>query len=149
MCLTTKVKEPLIADKDIPVFKVLGKGRSAYFMDYKYKHGKNIPFGNPDVWPFSPSINYSGKMVYGVDSGYLHAFKVTDILTKKGLKEAFFGKKYGNRKEGKIMRMYIPKGTKYYVDYLNEDVVCARCLVWPRFYFLWNIRRKIRENRGF
>lgn len=125
MCLTTHMKEPLIAEEDIKVYKVLlvtDYGYTApYLQEFYYKKGSNKPTTEGHV--LDPSCDGVYK------EGWLHAY--TSKLEAYYLSLLFF--------PSIIVEMYIPKGAMYFIgdeydklldDYTETDEICASELVW-------------------
>lgn len=124
MCLITHLmKEPLIANEDIKVYKVLRKidcfYKASYNDLYEYEKGVNKP-------KTEGHTNTSG--VY--ERGWLHAYT--------SMSEAY--RLLQHVSNGVIVEMYIPKGARYFVsddydddwgDYIETDEICASALYWP------------------
>ena len=106
--------KPLIAEKDIKVYKVIDvNDRSPYF-NFKY-HKKYHYSCN-----FSKNIVNYGRWYIKINKG-LHSFiKHSEAKIRKAgfLNEDYF----------KIVTMYIPKGSEYYLGD-NGDIV-SNNLVW-------------------
>ena len=119
MCLLTTQLVPYIASEDIPVWKVLNTDNTAYYQSkYTFKHGDNYPLG-----PEKVGVNFEGRAING---GWLHAFNSKTMNRKKISRLMFMPR----RQKFRCVKMYIPKGTKYYVSYDNNEL-CAKCLYWP------------------
>lgn len=138
MCLITVLKKPIVADKDLTVYKILEKRGGVYYAPYKpeYIYGHvNIP-----VIPASEDL-YSGCEVefYGCGStpkkmkgkvitgGYLHAYisykDARETSDKINNEYYYFSQRY------KVVEMTVPKGAKYYQSYDNKEI-CADTLIW-------------------
>lgn len=131
MCLITADKEPLIAEEDILVYKWLSFNKRAPFTGYKYHWGKNVARPCEESWHNAVTVNEDGK--FCINGGWLHAFN------PKTCGEIDFSlfQKSGER----IEKMYIPKGTEYYIGERND--ICAKVLEWrkgPRYILRKNHR---------
>ena len=117
MCLITHQMEPLIAKKDIPVYKIIRIDNSAPFMsEYKYKHGSNKARGFKDV-------HRDNFDIYNiVNGGFLHAYS-----TKHGALGSWF--RESMKPKVKIVKMYIPACAEYYLEKINDEI-CATELLW-------------------
>lgn len=128
MCLVTNSFKPFIAKEKIPVYKVIDiDGFPPYFginvlgeQTYRYKPGLNTADG-----PVKVERSYFGN-TFSVSSGYLHAYNTYVRARVLAKSNAFDGKR-----TFRVIKMYIPKGTKYYVD---EDCgeICSSELFWDK-----------------
>ena len=135
MCLITDSNIPLVAKEDIEVYKVMEVmtdkmgspfGVPPYRPLYHYHPGKNqsseydiTMYGNKPV-KTSPSGQY-----YMVEAGYLHAYDdwyaASHLYTHMLLNS-------GGTATIKIVKMTVPKGTKYFLG--NDNDIAAETLVW-------------------
>ena len=135
MCLITDRNIPLVAEEDIEVYKVMQVmtdktgspfGVPPYRTLYHYHPGKNqssehdiTMYGNEPI-----KTSSSGKY-YGVEAGYLHAY-VNRYAA--GFLHAELLVKSGGTTTIKIVKMTIPKGTKYFLG--NDNDIASEVLVW-------------------
>ena len=105
-------KKPLVAKKDIPVYKVLTiTNEPPYYCRFKYKQG----------------FRYTEKKLGIVVEVHGQYYK---LIGKRGL-HACLNKKAAaahTQYSDKIVKMYIPKGAKYYKG-IDDDVITTD-LVW-------------------
>lgn len=129
MCLISKSRESLIANEDIPCVKVFLKGENGKLMTpFTRKEVMGIEYGKP--------LSAEGEkkivpiVIHGlecesfiIDEGFMHTYKPTEKLL------ADF-KKYIS--EGKVFMSlcYIPKGSNYYEDRLEENTYASDSLVF-------------------
>ena len=139
MCLKTSQIVPLIAERDIPVYKVLlyrNNDQSyyrfpelepiRYFAPYNpaFEYVEGINVANRDYKVSNP-VDNDGIVAYG----WLHAF--LDLKAALNLGKMF-------QKENKYSRymvtcMIIPKGSKYYVS-CDSVEICSDKLYWKPDY---------------
>lgn len=119
MCLIDK-KQFRIAEKDIPIFKVVYKK--------KYSPFRETPlfYHNETEGEANPSLTKEGRYEFG--SGYFHAF-----TTQKYAKE--FIKFFQEQTQPNIFKNtlsivtgYIPEGTRYAIDIYCRNI-CARKMI--------------------
>ena len=127
MCLNSKIKDGLIAEKDIRVYKVVDTlGRAPYHMEYEYVNGENNARGLEMVVGYPNDVTVHG--------GYLHAY--TYKPHAELLQACFNTGVYRYDGDGRVKRdfqvveMYVPKGTKYYPG--DAEDICAKTLVWDK-----------------
>ena len=127
MCLLTTQLVPYIASEDIPVWKVLNTDNTAYYQSkYTFKHGENYPLGEEQE-----NTSCCGPYVSrAISGGWLHAYN-TEIMNRKKISRLLI---MPRSQKFRCVKMYIPKGTKYYVSYDNNEL-CAKCLYWPPLGF--------------
>ena len=139
MCLFSRKQEPKIADKDIPVYKCLSISNLApYVPTYEYHKGMNYakrPTRDITMkfqWNDEDrTVMEDGKVAYVFDDGWLHSLRPIDTpqAMLDWMRTAMrFTFSRNVAKEIKLVKMYIPKGTKYY-EGLDEDY-CSECLEW-------------------
>lgn len=149
MCLKTSQIVPLIADTDIPVYKVLlyrNNNQSyyrfrfpelepiRYFAPYNpaFEYVEGINVANR-IYRLSNPVNNDGIVSYG----WLHAF--LDLKAAINLGKMF-------QKEHKYSRymvtcMIIPKGSEYYVS-CDSVEICSDKLYWKPDYEKWQLIEK-------
>lgn len=136
MCLITDSNIPLVAEEDIEVYKVMEVmtdekgspfGVPPYRPIYRYHPGKNqsseydiTMYGNKPV-KTSPSGRY-----YIVEAGYLHAY--VDLYAASPLHTKVL-QNSGGTTTVKIIKMTIPKGTKYFLGNGGNEIA-SEVLVW-------------------
>jgi hypothetical protein len=112
MCLYSRKKEPLIADRDITCYKVVSIRGGKYYTPcvrrriskrhiigrcLYYAHGKPVVEGS--------YYTFSGIRIFAVGKGFIHTYGRVDVeFSKMGV----------NRE---VYECIIPKGTEYYKDY--------------------------------
>lgn len=127
MCLLTRQRKYLVAEKPITVYKVLKKDGTSPFRKQKYSHGTNVAEGNPLISEtFHSRCGYDSIgfakpfKVYEITSGWLHSFTTfydavkyfeSDILCYN------------------FIKMIIPKGAKYYIS-SDGTTICSNKLFW-------------------
>lgn len=140
MCLYTYNTNPLVAQEDIPVFKVLIKIDGKFYaplrygIDYfQYGKGVNMPLPtNKDYEKYDNgglSINFPGKKEFS--AGWLHSYrKEQDAVWLKSriIKKNVTGS-IPKECSVVIVRMTIPKDCHYYQ---SDDVLdyCSKALIW-------------------
>lgn len=107
MCLITTQKEPLIAEKDILVWKLINKNNVSLHQRFFYSPNKLFPKVGLNI--FSSCVH---KRIF---RGY-HAFRSRDA--------ARIDRSY-QCGDLKVVKFYIPKGAKYYIGDDN-DIVADR-----------------------
>ena len=133
MCLFTDSRIPLVAEKDIEVYKVMEVrkdetgslfGVPPYRPAYHYHPGKNqsseydiVVYGNEPL-----KTSPSGKR-YAVEAGYLHAY--VNCYAASHLRTLI---QLQLNSGVKIAKMTVPKGTKYFLGCSND--IAAETLVW-------------------
>ena len=118
MCLLTFQKKEFVADKEMPVYKILGKDNFSPFASFLYKRGTNKPEGIRVIEHIGPNKNC--KTIYG---GFLHAF------TNRLFAETHIGTFPGKKTRDKIVKMYVPVGAEYYISEDGTEI-CATAMVW-------------------
>lgn len=108
-------QNPLIASKDITVWKVLEKNDRSVFRKFKYQKGVHY-FQTGKPFSFRISENVSGFAFMTIDKG-LHSYC---SRTK--------AKSYLDTNK-KIVKFIIPKGSKYYLGCM-QDIVSDQ-LIYP------------------
>lgn len=126
MCLFSYNFTPTIAIRNIKVFKVLcynkGKGWIAPILgNYTYKKGIN----DSNLDNVLPEVVLLGEILYSIGKGYLHSAK-TKKQAKFILKHLNFQDPCGDYK---IVKMFIPKGSKYFESFDNKEY-CSDKLLW-------------------
>lgn len=141
MCLITTQKKPLIAKKDITVYKVLiekvdDNGSTVYispFIEKRYECGTNTPYRGKN-WTEEKSVCQDYDINKNIiEKGWLHAFI--------GVYEAYLAKTYMLKYKlfaGKMLpsdklvtvEMTIPKGAKYFIGF--EKDICTDKLCWNK-----------------
>lgn len=120
MCLIDK-KQFRIAEKDIPIFKVVYKKKySPICRTLLFHHNETDGLANS-------SLNNEGHYKFGL--GYFHAFTTQECA------EEFIhdlrGQMQSNVFENtlSIVTGYIPEGTRYAIDIYNCRNICARKMI--------------------
>ena len=111
--ISRSLPEPLVAEQDIKVFKILWDNLASPYMDYPYN--ANTRYHIEDMHPTFLYTNYRDYSQYIVTVG-LHAYQ--------SLKEAescaiIFADEYRNVI---IVKMTIPKGAHYYIGTVGDIV---------------------------
>ena len=115
------MREPMVADREIEVFKVIRKdNRAPLVTSYHYRRGINKALGDATF------IDGVGENVL-VGGGYLHSYTVREDAYK--LKEQLQDRM---SVPCKVFKMYIPVGAKYYVS-CDDNEMCSDTLVWKTF----------------
>ena len=151
MCLISKDANPLIAEKEIEVFKVIDmEGFPPYYdtLDenlkrYCYHPGSNKPEGEKEVEMYN--LDYSALLVppppetdkyFRVGGGFLHAYTDYKSAWRSAKIEenfcAFKGHIFdseGKFRKYRVVKMYVPVGAEYYVGSAEKDI-CATELIW-------------------
>ena len=140
MCLVTNQKHPLVAEKDIKVYKVVEKRDGLYYSPFRtsYTYGHlNKPMGREvsedsyrecEVWLW----NNKPKKIKckEITGGYIHAYlsfmAASNTCDNLNRDYCYLVKRY------KIFEMTIPKGAKYYKSYDNREI-CADTLIWENY----------------
>ena len=118
MCLIKTHTEIKTAEEDIPVYKVLRVDYIAPFCPwYRYRKGLNRPDSNPT----EPELREA------VESGYLHAFTNKDSA-KKTVEKLKEKNSFYFLLECKVVKMYVPKGSKYWLG--NRNDIAATAFEW-------------------
>lgn len=126
MCLSTHLKNPLVATEDITVYKVLRydypyEDCPPFYANYIYHKGLNVPDEGCDGKVRSDGL-------YG--KGWLHAYTSKSSAMKLSTV----------KKHSKIVKMIIPRGAIYFISdeyddecnsYIEGDEICANALFWP------------------
>ena len=128
MCLSTTLKNPLKAKEEIAVYKVIDQFNAApYYEDYAYSLGFNKASGPKQVERDRDCGGYRCE----VNGGFLHAY--TDEESAKRfayrLNGGFPSSWTNYKREYRVVKMYVPVGTKYYTDSFNDEI-CAEKLLW-------------------
>lgn len=117
MCLIDK-KQFRIAEKDIPIFKVVYKKKYSPFQRTLLWNINNVESGN-----CCRSTNYfSGCISYWFDKGFYHA-----CLSKEKAKDIIEMSNYQKKEDYSIITGYIPEGTRYAQDNLGN--ICAKRMI--------------------
>jgi len=127
MCLTTLAyptnkealhakNNPLIANKDIKVYKVLTKRNQSPFMYFEFEKGQHY-YQTGRAFNIRMKKRWSNYIELEISRG-LHA-----CLTKR---RALSMTQFNNRK---IVIMYIPKGAKYFISEYGNEIVSDQ-LIW-------------------
>ena len=136
MCLFSREKEPKIAEKDIPVYKCLSVSNLAPYVPL-YEYHKGLNYAKRPTRDISirtdddRTILEDGKPACVFDDGWLHSLKPYDTpqamldWMRTSMRFTF---NRGVIDQIKLVRMYIPKGTKYF-EGLDDDY-CSECLEW-------------------
>lgn len=119
MCLITYSKKPLVADKDIPCYKLLVKTNDGRlispFQEMEYKIGEVNRAVSTDKNPFTiHSATY-------IEGGYLHGYNIYANI--RLISHANFS--LHSKGELRLYKGYIPKGTEYYlstIDICGKDI---------------------------
>ena len=122
MCLVTYMNHPLVADVDLMVYKVLTLDNYSPYKDMKYKYGKNVAEGYGYTYPKICTLD--GQATYEIEGGYLHAF----LEWKDAIALTYQLKRTYDKRCFKVVEMYIPKGSKYWLG--NYGDVCCDTLLW-------------------
>ena len=128
MCLSTILKNPIKAKKEIEVYKVIDQDNTSPFFDgYGYHYGYNRPSGIKQV---DRDPDCPGR--YEVYGGFLHAFtdesRAVEFATE--LNHSPLGSNpLGRVRNFRVVKMYVPVGADYYVDHFSEEI-CAEKLLW-------------------
>ena len=130
MCLFSYNSTPTIATRNIKVYKVLwynkDKGWTAPILgNYTYKKGINT--SNSDDARLKVLMP---ECLYSIGIGYLHSVK-TKRQAKFILKQLNSADPCGDYK---IVKMFIPKGSKYFKSFDNKEY-CSDKLLWHLFFF--------------
>ena len=109
MCLCTKHKEPLVARRNIKVYK------HARYIDLQnkiaYSPCQNTKFKlDEDFIPERQTVDMRGLSLYEINGGVIHACLFPDFS------------------RGECLEAYIPEGTKYWIG-VDHMTVCAEKLV--------------------
>lgn len=131
MCLISTSKDPVVADKDIPVWKIVCTDGEKWvgpclYDDFGYPFNvvntaKAIPPGDP--------VEYLGTGHYAVKSGHFHTFaqKTSALYRFDNMHNSHYQKRKGyygycrqnvalNFPTVVLCKATIPKGTEYYKD---------------------------------
>ena len=133
MCLITDSNIPLVAEEDIEVYKVMevttGLGGSPigippYRPLYRYHPGKNQSYEyDITMYGNKPIKTSPYGQCYIVEAGYLHAY--VDRYAASPLHTQLLR----NDTAIKIVKMTIPKGTKYFLGNGGNEIA-SEVLVW-------------------
>ena len=129
MCLDTNSNIPLIAEEDIVVYKVLmhrnGKDYAPVVTDtatlqsYIYKKGANKARLKEDI-----NLTWNGR-TYAIGKGFLHAYTTNEEAEKSRTRWNCCGLTISHF----VVKMIIPKGTKYFVSTEGTEI-CTKQLNW-------------------
>ena len=128
MCLFSYNSTPTIATHNIKVFKVLYYSKNKEWIapilgNYTYRKGINIPRSINVI--NCQEVKRPGYIVYSVGIGYLHSAKKRKqakfILEQLNFQDPC--------SEYKIIKMFIPKGSKYFKSFDNKEY-CSDKLLW-------------------
>jgi hypothetical protein len=125
MCLYTKQTTPLIADKDIIVYKVLEDDLKSPYMAFQFILNKLFSTSKEDKQILYEEFNHIqlGKIKTRIYSGYFHAFQYEEIANQEAA--------YLNIEEDGEYYIYeaiIPKGSKYYLG-LNYQICSEEIII--------------------
>lgn len=105
-------KNPKIAKKDVNVFKVLDENNNSAYQYFKYEKGTHYyQTGRPfsfEIYKQESVFNYGWRI--NINRG-LHSFTL-----KKAAKEILYP-------NDKIVKMVIPRGSKYYISSDGTEIV--------------------------
>ena len=132
MCLITKQKEPLIADNDIKVYKLLTVNSRSCFMNFKYIVDKlyetEFTFSDTEVTSFDRISNNELDKEFGEE----WRGKVGTEL--KSIVDGFHAVLRIDRFDGiysdDVIYVYeciVPKGSEYYLD--NNDCIVSNKII--------------------
>lgn len=117
MCLITFSKKPLVADADIPCYKLLVKTNDGRlispFQEMEYKIGEVNSAVDTVKKPFS----ICGATY--IEGGYLHGYNIYANI--RLISHANFS--LHSKGELRLYKGYIPKGTEYY---LSTTDICGK-----------------------
>lgn len=146
MCLVSALSQPIKAEEDIRVWKILTlDGGSPYRWGFTYTKGKNEP---------KATFSSAGDIIYGTvypvlynyGEGWLHAY--TTMF--QGLKSMAMGIPWVTEEdklsEVMLVGMVIPKGTpivtndeNWRENLLHNPEVCTKTLEWPEDAVVWRV----------
>lgn len=125
MCLYTREEKPLIADKDIPCYKVLFYKNGEYytpFRDYRVKFEQKMI---DDTEETSPKVIFE---YFEIECGYYHT-----CGTKQGVKNIILQLAVHSKRNKlpipklRVFKATIPKGSAYYEgvreDYCSKELI--------------------------
>ena len=116
MCLIIKENtQKLVASDSVRVYKLVLLSNKPPYNDYTYQIGLNTPRTKPKKEPEDK-----------VGEGYLHAY--TDKYCAMGAGRYMTRLGY-SRNDFKVIEMYIPAGTTYYLN-PTDHVIAAESLEW-------------------
>lgn len=136
MCLYSRKREPFIAEEDIPCYKELFRtSRNVYVSPYqrmKYTIGGfNYPMDEPkEIKRDEYSYIMFGRIVYVIDSGYLHCY--ADVKkNEKRIRNVKENQNSCNTDHLYIFDCYIPKGSEYYISTDGCEICTNKLFVKP------------------
>jgi len=119
MCLIKIEETARIATEPVKVYKILTLGNRSPFQYQEYHIGKNVPHINKDI---------SASWGRTINGGYLHAY-MNKFKAYTYIREMFPNVDDSSGRFFKVVEMYIPAGTEYWLGEGSE--VAAECLYWP------------------
>ena len=136
MCLIVRnYDEHRIAEKEIPVYKVIDQDGYPPFFDgvylgtqarkkYKYHFGSNKPKDEK-------MVEISPRGYRSIEGGFLHAYTDRETANNFSEFETTYqnARYYGRHRNFQVVEMYIPVGAEYYS---NPDIkeICSTELIW-------------------
>jgi len=117
MCLTTFQNKPYIAKEDIIVYKALFKTGKQILSPYRgfpyilkelYQTNLGIPF---------VTTNFSPKLIY---EGF----------------HSYINRKYATDRWPEVYKCIIPKGSQYYIDSDQEEIVSNQIIIKRKLWFI-------------
>jgi hypothetical protein len=124
MCLYSQQTNPLIAEEDITVYKLLYNKEGtlllyAPFYGFKYTPNKlYINNDTPDIVKYDDDVT-AFHIKYRIGKGFFHAYTNRDIAKR----QLYRGYKYINT----ILKATIPKGSKYFLGIDND--ICSNQII--------------------
>lgn len=115
MCLYSKTNIPMIAKKDIKVYKILYKINKKFLTPYKFFRMEEGYHYIQTGKKFKVFLNW-GMYLYRIEKG-LHAY-----TTLKEARRNLF-------EYSVIVEMIVPKGSEYFIDKINKEI-CSDNLIW-------------------
>ena len=116
MCLIIKENtQKLVATEPVRVYKLVLLSNNPPYNEYTYRIGLNTPLTKPEKEPEDK-----------VGEGYLHAYtdKYCALWAGRTLNRIGYP-----RNDFKVIEMYIPAGTTYYLNPI-EHMIAAEALEW-------------------
>ena len=145
MCLKSSTSIPIVADRDITVYKILGKFYHSPYMKYQktdeysygqvrydYEPGMNYARGPEDISMIS-DVNEGLSFKYIIGGGFLHSYssKTNAIRECDSMHFATNNPYY-------VYEMKIPKGTKYFISILGNEY-CSKALLFENTKEIYKI----------
>jgi hypothetical protein len=135
MCLYSHSVTPLIAEKDITVYKVLDKSLLSPYESFEYEFNKLFSTSKEDKHIIYDEFKWQyGTVKAIIHKGYFHAFQdkisaeqEVDMLTSFDYEEEDKYIKDEYKDHYFVYEAVIPKGSRYFLGYSNE--ICSEEII--------------------